>query len=36
MSKYLSVAIPVYDEEENPKILYNELKPVLESIGKEY
>jgi len=34
--KYLSVIIPVYNEEKNLEILYKELKPVLESIGKKY
>jgi len=36
MPKYLSIVIPVYNKEENLKILYKELKPFLESIGKEY
>ncbi|WP_456401625.1 glycosyltransferase family 2 protein [Persephonella sp.] len=32
----ISVVIPIYDEEENLPLLYEKLKKVLESLGKEY
>jgi glycosyltransferase involved in cell wall biosynthesis len=32
----LSVVIPVYNEEENVRILYEELKEVLSKVGKSY
>ncbi|MEA1924438.1 MAG: glycosyltransferase family 2 protein [Candidatus Altiarchaeota archaeon] len=32
----LSVVVPVYNEEESIQPLYDELKPVLDKLGKEY
>ena len=32
----ISVIIPVYNEEKNVELLFNELKLILDSIGKEY
>ena len=34
--KSLSIIIPVYNEEKNTFLLYNRLKPILESLTKDY
>jgi glycosyltransferase involved in cell wall biosynthesis len=36
METYISVIIPVYNEEGNIRLLYNELYPVLTAINQEY
>ena len=33
---YLSIVIPVYNEEENICTLYNSLTPICQKIGKTY
>ena len=32
----LSIVIPTYNEEKNVKLLYTQLKPVLENLRKKY